>query len=127
MRFTSLLLPLLAAATLCGQSVAIPNVVSPEVHSDRTVTFRVYAPKASEAAFFGDWMKTGTSEKMTKSADGVWSVTVGPVPASIYIYHFVVGGMTIADPVNPRMKLRARTSASLVEVPGTDVEPWMPR
>jgi enterochelin esterase-like enzyme len=32
----------------------------------------------------------------------------------------------VADPVNPRMKLRARTSASLVEVPGDGTELWNP-
>jgi enterochelin esterase family protein len=101
--------------------------VSPEIASDRRVTFRVYAPKASEAAFFGDWMKTGSSEKMTKGSGGVWSVTVGPVPQGMYIYHFVVDGVTMADPVNPRMKLRARTSASLVEVPGTTPDFWQPQ
>lgn len=125
MRIPFVLIPLVAA--LYAQQPAPPAVVSPDVHPDRTVSFRLYAPKASEAAFFGDWMKTGTSERMTKGADGVWSVTVGPVRPGIYIYHFVVDGMTIADPVNPRVKLRARTSASLVEVRGGESEPWMPR
>src|SRR5687767_9142954 len=113
---------LISLAALYAQPPATPTVVSPDVHPDRTVSFRLYAPKASEAAFFGDWMKTGTSEKMTKGADGVWSVTVGPVRPGIYIYHFLVDGMTIADPVNPRVKLRARTSASLVEVRGGEPE-----
>lgn len=127
MRIPSLAAALLATVALCAQSPAPPSVVSPDVHADRTVSFRLYAPKATEAAFFGDWMKTGTSEKMTKGSDGVWTVTVGPLPSGIYIYHFLVDGMTIADPVNPRIKLRARTSASLVEVRGDEPEPWMPR
>ena len=124
MRIALILTSLIA---LYAQPPASSTVVSPDVHPDRTVTFRLYAPKASEAAFFGDWMKTGTNEKMAKGTDGVWSVTVGPVPQGIYIYHFVVDGMTIADPVNPRMKLRARTSASLLEVRGGEPEFWMPR
>ena len=116
-------------AVVCGaqQRSGPPMITSPEVHSDRRVTFRVLAPKAADVSFFGDWMKTGTQEKMTKDADGVWSVTLGPLPPSIYIYHFNVDGMTIADPVNPRMKLRARTSASLVEVPGDGSELWQPQ
>ena len=32
-----------------------------------------------------------------------------------------------ADPVNPRIKLRARGSGSLVDVPGTGNELWVPR
>jgi enterochelin esterase family protein len=103
------------------------NVVSPEVHPDGKVTLRLQAPKATEAAFFGDWMAIGSTEKMSKDATGVWSVTVGPVPQGMYIYHFVVDGVTIADPVNPRMKLRARTSASLLEVKGAEPAFWQPR
>lgn len=102
-----------------------PALVSPEVQPDRRVTFRIYAPKASEVAFFGDWMPAGSQEKMTKDSAGVWSVTVGPLQPSIYIYHFLLDGMTIADPVNPRIKLRSRTSASMVEVPGESAL-WQP-
>lgn len=123
----SLSLLLLLAACALGQPSGAPSIVSPDVQSDGRVTFRLHAPKAAEAAFFGDWMTPGTSEKMTKNGDGVWSVTVGPVPQGMYIYHFVVDGMTIADPVNPRMKLRARTSASLLEVPGSTPEFWQPQ
>jgi enterochelin esterase family protein len=38
-----------------------------------------------------------------------------------------VDGQNIADPINPRLKLRVRTSASLVEVPGSPVPPWQVR
>jgi enterochelin esterase family protein len=106
------------AALALAQTPPPPDtLVSPEVHSDRRVTFRIRAPKASEVTFFGDWMPVGTQEKMTRNTDGIWSVTLGPIPPSIYIYTFTVDGITMADPVNPRIKLRARTSASLVEVP----------
>jgi enterochelin esterase family protein len=44
----------------------------------------------------------------------------------IAIYNFNIDGLAVADPVNPRMKLRARTSASLVEVPGDGTELWNP-
>src|SRR6187431_1846380 len=88
------------------------NVVSPEVKSGGMVTFRIRAPKASDVTFFGDWMKPNTSEKFIKGESGVWSVTLGPIPPGIYLYSFTVDGVQIADPVNPRIKLRARTSAS---------------
>ena len=118
---------LLASMTVFAQAPAGNTVVSPEVHSDGKVTLRLVAPKATEASFFGDWMATGSAEKMTKDDEGVWSVTVGPVPQGMYIYHFVVDGVTMADPVNPRMKLRARTSASLLEVQGTEPAFWQPK
>ncbi len=116
-----------AAAIAFAQSPGPPPVVSPEVHSDKRVTFRIRAPKASEVAFFGDWMPTDAREKMTPSAEGVWSYTSGPLPPSIYLYSFTVDGVTIADPVNPRIKLRSLTSASMVEVPADSPALWQAR
>jgi enterochelin esterase family protein len=107
---------------LAGQTVT-----SPEVHGDSRVTFRVAAPKASEVLFYGDWMPVGKTLAMSRDSGGAWSVTVDPLPPSVYIYHFVVDGMTIADPTNPRIKLRARTSASLLEVPGAGNAVWQAR
>jgi enterochelin esterase-like enzyme len=89
---------------------------SPEVSSDHHVTFRVFAPKASEVTLTGDWLGSTPAPKLSKDERGVWSVTLGPFEPSIYIYSFNVDGVAIPDPVNPRMKLRARTSASMVEV-----------
>ena len=50
----------LAAGALLGQRGPAPyyedtnNIpVSPEVHADRTVTFRLFAPKASEVVLMG--------------------------------------------------------------------------
>jgi len=40
------------------------------------------------------------------------------------IYSYTVDGLAMADPVNPRIKLRANTSASLVEVPGDGKQLW---
>jgi enterochelin esterase family protein len=123
------------AVSLCGALVvlaappAADAVVSPQVHADRRVTFRVYAPKASDVSMSGDWMAPGAKQAMTREEgdSGVWSVTVGPLEAGAAIYTFNVDGMTIADPVNPRVKLRWRTSASLVDVPGDGAELWEQR
>lgn len=117
----------LASVAAQAQTNRPDNLVSPEVHSDRRVTFRVRTLKASEVSLFGDWMATGTQEKMTREDEGVWSVTVGPLDPGIAIYTFTVDGITMADPVNPRLKVRARTSASLVDVPGDPPELWQPR
>jgi enterochelin esterase family protein len=108
--------------------LAATGIVSPEVHSDRTVTFRIQAPKASKVQIAGEWMSSNQAERtvngteMTKDDKGIWSATIGPLEANTYIYSFDVDGVNIADPVNPIIKLRARTSASLVTVPGD--QPW---
>jgi enterochelin esterase family protein len=54
-------------------------------------------------------------------------VTLGPLEPGLAIYNFTMDGVVIADPVNPRIKLRARGSGSLVDVPGTGNELWVPR
>jgi enterochelin esterase family protein len=46
---------------------------------------------------------------------------------SIYIYGFNVDGNPMADPVNPKIKLRARTSGSLLEVKPDSPAIWEPR
>src|SRR5437660_2560751 len=101
-------------------------IVSPEVLPDHRVTFRIRAPKASEVTLTGDWLGTTPAPKLTKDDAGVWSVTLGPFEPSIYIYNFNVDVLAIADPINPRMKLRASTSPSLLQVPA-DTPFWEAR
>jgi enterochelin esterase family protein len=83
-----------------------PNdrLVSPEVHPDRKVTFRIYAPKASEVTLRGDWMEGGKPATLTKDKEGVWSVTVGPLVHDFYSYSFSVDGVRTLDPKNPTIK-----------------------
>src|SRR5215831_3635762 len=110
--------------TVAAQTPTPDGLVSPEVHGDRTVTFRVRAPKGAEVTLYGDWMPVGKPEPMQKGADGVWSVTTGPLEANGHLYWFNLDGLAVADPVNPVIKLRQRTSASLVEVPAEKAAPW---
>lgn len=108
-----------------GQTPPPPDgLVSPEVLPDGRVTFRLRAPKAAEVTLFGDWMPVGSKHPLTKDSEGIWSATVGPIEATIHLYSFTVDGVTMADPVNPRVKLRQRTSASLVEVPAHPAALW---
>src|SRR5690348_5981304 len=61
--------------------------VSPEIHGDRTVTFRLFAPKASEVVLMGS---PGIIEAIKKpmplkrDEKGVWSLTVGPLAPGFY-------------------------------------------
>jgi enterochelin esterase family protein len=57
---------------------------------------------------------------MTKNADGVWEVTLGPLPPGAYRYTFSVGGVPIVDPRNPTTSESNTTVWSLVVVPGSD-------
>jgi len=83
-----------------------PNdtLVSPEVHGDKRVTFRIYAPKASEVAMRGDWMEGPGTLKLEKYEKGVWSVSVGPLVPDYYSYTFIVDGVRTLDPKNATIK-----------------------
>ena len=58
-----------------GRGAAVRPPASPEIHPDKTVTFRLSAPKAAEVTLNGSW-EGARDIKMTKDDDCVWSVTV---------------------------------------------------
>src|SRR5689334_5285533 len=69
-----------------------PGVVSPEVSADRKITLRFVAPNATTVTASGEL--DGQPHPMTKGDNGVWSVTIGPLPLDIYTYSFNVDGVT---------------------------------
>jgi enterochelin esterase-like enzyme len=93
------------------------RVVSPEVGSDRRVTFRLLAPKAREVLLTGEFMQG--SKPLESGEDGVWGLTVGPFDAEIYHYNFTIDGVRTIDPGNPHVKTGSTPStiASVLEIP----------
>lgn len=117
LRALLMLLPL-TAAVQAQQPAQPPPVRSPEVTADRRVTFRVRAPNATKVTVFCECLTTEPA--LAKGADGVWSVTVGPIEPDIYEYHFTVDGIDNLDQRNPVVKYNSRPNLieSVVEVPG---------
>ena len=102
-----------------------PNdtLVSPEIHQDYRVTFRLYAPQSSQVQLRGEWMEGQERMALTNDDQGVWSATVGPLTPDLYNYHFLVDGLMTPDPKNPKMKLGWRSGGvSLVDVAGPPAE-----
>jgi enterochelin esterase family protein len=97
-------------------------VRSPDVHADRTITFRYRDALAHQAAVAID--VNGATLPMEKDADGVWSVTTPPMPPEIYIYHFAVDGITRADASNPQVVHSLSNLSNMVEVPGNGPQLW---
>src|SRR5262249_20261043 len=95
---------------------------SPEVAPDHKVTFRIYAPKASEVTMAGDWMTQGPGGggKLEKDPQGVWSITVGPLVPDFYSYSFTVDGVRTVDPKNAMIKQGVASLDSMLEVPGPE-------
>ena len=69
-------------------------------------------------------MPIGKPQPMSKDSTGLWSITTEPLEANGHLYWFNLDGLAIADPINPILKQRQRTSASLVEVPATPAALW---
>jgi enterochelin esterase-like enzyme len=93
-----------------------PSVISPEVHPDKTVTFRFKAKDAKEVKLSTQFV--ADPQSMTKEENGVWSVTLGPVKPDIYPYFFIVDGISVADSNNPLIFANERFKNSLVDIPG---------
>jgi len=93
-------------------------VRSPEISTDRHVTFRIQAPNAQAVTVSGEFMRG--SKPLERDARGVWSVTLGPVEPEIYNYTFTVDGVKMIDPNNPNVKTGSTPStiASVLEVRG---------
>ena len=108
---------LMCAATWAQQALwGGAPVVSPEIHSDNTVTFRLKAPKAVKVQVTGDFLPTtpietprGTMEgpgiaDLKEGKDGVWEYTTPqPLTPELYGYSFIVDGLKIMDPSNVYM------------------------
>ena len=77
------------------------KLVSPQVNNDRTVTFRVNAPKAKSVKVLVDWEQNGGQGVMKKGIDGIWEYTTPQLVSEMYTYRFDVDGVVSIDPVNP--------------------------
>ena len=90
--------PAISPGTGGGQAEAA-KIQSPEVLADGRVTFRLFAPRATEVLVQGNW-KDGRGLAMTKDDSGVWSVTTAPLPPELWAYTFAVDGVRTLDPRN---------------------------
>ena len=98
---------------------------SPEVHEDRTVTFRLKAPLATEVILNPGAIHTALDKgnepiPFTRGEDGIWSLTIGPLDPDIYAYHFRVDGMQIPDPSNTIAAFTAMPPYSQLVVHGDE-------
>jgi enterochelin esterase-like enzyme len=91
-------------------------VRSPQILADHRVTFQLRAPRAMEVVVAGQWPNGRAA--MTKDANEVWSVTVGPVPAGVWEYSLQVDGLQMIDPGNPAIKPMREPRTSILHIPG---------
>ena len=112
-----------------------PQVESPVINPDGTVTFRYQAPKAVKVEVTGDFLPNETVEvefngqKMTYDAPGVGVFKEGPngvweyttpfkVAPEFYNYTFRVDGQSVLDPNNVFVNRDVASLTSVLLVPG---------
>jgi enterochelin esterase-like enzyme len=105
-------------ATNAGNGV--PQVVSPQVAADRSITFRLYAPNARAVTLHGDFFIANNSNgpALARADNGVWAATIPPQPAGVHGYYLRVDGVRLPDPGNLAISSSAEFLKSYVEVPG---------
>ncbi len=99
-----------------SQTPRPPQVQSPVVHPDCTVTFSFRAPGAKKVELSAQFLKG--NQPLAGDTNGLWSITVGPIEPNLYPYNFVVDGISVADPANLDLFPNERFKASLVDIPG---------
>ena len=89
-----------------------PQVASPVVNSDGSVTFNLIAPEAQKVQITGDFLPPKKIEyqgntydtpgivDLVKNEQGVWSLTSDKLQPELYTYNMIVDGVKIIDPLN---------------------------
>ncbi|MEQ9410391.1 MAG: alpha/beta hydrolase-fold protein [Fuerstiella sp.] len=106
---------LLLAAALLTQTntVSAQQILSPEVHPDRKVTFRLKSESGGPVFI----SLAGSDLPLQKGENDTWSVTTDPLPPGIHDYSFRVDGTRMIDPLNRNVK-KWFSLTSMVEIPG---------
>ncbi len=131
--FNAALAALLLTAPALAQQASVPAAAaqparpavprSPEIHADRTVTFRLSAPKAAEVTLNGSW-DGATDIRMTKDENGMWSTTVGPLAPQLWGYWYMVDGVKALDPGNGETQRDGARYDNLLMISGPESDWW---
>ena len=132
-RLTILTVMLLMAVTSFSQQALWGGqaIVSPEIHENNTVTFRLRAPKAVKVEVTGDFLPPQPTEtpfgkydlpgtaQLKEGEGGVWEYTTpAPLASELYSYTFIVDGLRINDPANVSMIRDVASVTNVFIIPG---------
>ena len=123
----TLLFALLVSASLVAQEniriAGAQGLVSPEIHADNSVTFRLNAPNATNVFVQGDFAQG--RQQMTRNEHGVWSFTTAVLPSELYTYSFLVDGLLVNDPLNVHFRRDVASTLNTLFVPGGQADLYM--
>lgn len=112
---------ILPAVGMFAQAQAPLPVISPEIHNDLRVTFRLRLQNAKEVLVE---LEGGKPVSMQRDEQGVWTTTIGPLEPDFYGYMFIADGVRLTDPANQSMQPNLLETQSEVHVRGTSSLPW---
>ena len=92
----------------------VPEMKYPCVDNSSRATFKLKAPEARDVQVD----ICGKKWPMTKGADGVWSVTTGPLVVGFHYYFLIVDGVAVNDPASETF-FGCGKMASGIEIPET--------
>jgi len=96
-----------------------PQITSPEINPDNSVTFRMIASDAAKVTLTGNWMTGwGTQVALVKGDSGIWSLTTDILAAEFYTYTFNVNGVKLLDPSNAQVVRDGTRFENVLIVPG---------
>jgi len=127
---TYILLGLMTMFTIpvCSQKAigGAQGIVSPKIHEDNRLTFRLEAPGANEVKLTGDWMPyegwVPGSVEMTKDEKGVWTYTTDVMEPELYGYAYLVDGLRVSDPNNAFLTRDIATNTNIFLIGGEQSE-----
>jgi len=112
----------LMAASAVAQFQQNP-IISPELHENGSVTFRIMAPAADSVKINGNWMQGwGSAVHLSKNDDGLWETTFEDLTPDYYNYTLNVNGVRTIDPSNPWVIRDVRNVFSAFILPGEESE-----
>ena len=114
--------PSAAAAASAQGMVAPPQITSPEVGADHSVTFRLVAPNAKRVAVTVEGQPKPF--ELQQNGSGVWQWSSPPMTPQIYGYTFIVDGQRALDPRNPQVRPNLISPTTVVHVPAPTPQPW---
>ena len=123
--FVTLVTIFMASLCIYGQdrpAFRMPaRVISPEISSDNSVTFRVYSDDAQTVTVSGEWQQGfGAREDLVKNDTGMFELTVGPLEPELYGYTFTVDGVNTIDANNVQLRRDGSRYQSFFIVPGPE-------
>ena len=95
---------------------------SPQVDAEGDATFSLAMPNAAKVELRLEGVRDPIP--MTKSADGVWTVTVPKLAPEYYGFEYMVDGTSVIDPHDISVKTSYFHTQSVFLVPGNPPKPW---